>query len=156
MEELNFLEKAFLGGLVLCWLINAVLPVILWLSSYLVAYWKRLHLNTYSWAYNYQEKKYNRLFRRFEDADAVGTFIFFDLVIGVVILKALIHITEADYLFPVTLVLGGIVGLIFIPRFIFDVCKTLKYKPKTGESETIEKLKEDVRLLKQQVDNKQD
>ena len=54
------------------------------------------------------------------------------------------------------ILVASVLGFLFIPRFIIDVCKTLKYKPKTGESETIEKLKEDVRLLKQQVDNKQD
>lgn len=156
MEELNVLEKAFLGGLTLCWLINVALPAILWLSSGLVAYWKRLPSNTYSWAYNYQEKKYKRLFSNFHKEDAIGCFIFLDLFFGTVILNVLIHITEAGHLFPVILILGGIVGLIFIPRFIFDVCKTLKYKPKTGESETIEKLKEDVRFLKQQVDKDRD
>jgi len=155
VEELNFLEKAFLGGLVLCWLINVVLPVVLWLSSGLVAYWKRLPLETYSWAYNYQERKYKRLFSTFNELDAVGTFIFFDLVIGMIVLGALIRITEVGYLFPITLILGGIVGLIFIPRFVFDVCKTLRYKPKTGESETIEKLKEDVKTLQERLDSKQ-
>ena len=50
----------------------------------------------------------------------------------------------------------SVLGFLFIPRVVIDICKVLKYKPKTGESETIEELNERVRLLEQQVDKQKD
>ena len=156
MEELNFLESIIILSLTLCLLVNAISPPLMFLLSKLLEFWKRLPSDTYEWAYKYQKRKYRKLLDCFNEDLALGTYVVFDVIFSALALKCLVEITNEGYLLHTTIIMVIIAGLIFIPRFIIDVCKTLKYKPKTGESETIEKLKEDVRFLKQQVDKQKD
>jgi len=155
VEKLNSLESIILGGLALCWLINLLLPAVLWLSGIWLSFCKRLPLDNYKWAYKYQELKYKRIISTFTKGNALGFYILFDLAISLMVMVGVTSLTAHGYLLPLVVTVVVIAGLLFIPRFIFDVCKTLKYKPKTGESETIEKLKEDVRTLQERLDNKQ-
>ena len=144
MEGLNFGQLILLIiGVTLA--IEAVTPIFLAILSSWLEFTLRKKENTYELG-SWWVHKYHGIWNAREEHDPSDWFL---SVFSTFILLA---VPAIGYFFTggaiITVIgISIVLGIIFAPRFVLDIIKSLKYNGNTGESESIEELKAKVKEL---------
>ena len=141
----------------LAFVIELVIAIVLVLFSYWLEYTLRKPTGTFTLGSAWI-KKYHRIYGLTEkknldtfDSTAVScvsTFlILFTLMTGYFFTGAFVY---------GAIVISSVLTIVFAPRFVTDICKSLKYNRKTGDSDRINKLeKEQLAISKELVSLKE-
>lgn len=146
MEELSFIELLFITAGI-TFLIEAVTPIFLAILSVWLEFTLRKRENTYELA-SWWVHKYHGIWK------ATVTYHPEDWFLSVFTTFLLLAVPAIGYFFTgeaiITVVgIAAVLGIVFAPRFVLDIIKSLKYNGKTGESESIEELKAKVKALEE-------
>lgn len=140
------LYELFVKGVIVLLVLNALIFPLLGVVSLFIRFVTREdYIPTYG--YDYQSLKWGRY------CDS-GEWIMFDCIFGLIIVITLTASSqEFTYGAVGCFIIWGtitILSVLYIPRWVYDICKGLKYKSKTGKLERIEALKREVERLKQE------
>jgi len=133
----------------LVWMVWALVPVVLLLTSVLIGFWTRgdckpeLHIK-------FQRLKYKNRFKFYgynNTFDYADSWAYFDIMVGGCVAGATVVFVQ-EFGFSGLLVLGICALLLVSPRWIRDLWKILQFNNKTGESERINKLERELQELK--------
>lgn len=131
------LYELFVKGIIVLLVLNALIFPLLGMVSLFVRFVTREdYIPTYG--YDYQSLKWG------SRCDA-GEYIMFDCMFGLFIL-ILLTASSQEFTYETVgcFIIWGtitILSVLYIPRWVYDICKGLKYRSKTGKLEEIERLK---------------
>lgn len=131
------------------WGLNLVLPFVLGITTGLVFFWSRGKVNL-SLASRYQAFKWRNGKHDWVSGEPECWIIRHALVEGLFGLFAACILTEAGV--EIAIFVGVLALLLFLPRFILDLCKGLKINHKTGDLEEINSLKKRLEELESKGD----
>ncbi|QDP59530.1 MAG: hypothetical protein GOVbin4162_104 [Prokaryotic dsDNA virus sp.] len=138
----NTIMLIFIG----IWAVNFLIPTLVFLGEAWISYTFRKEKGDLFT--KIQKLKYNFVRPRFFDkGDAGFSWFLFDGVLGVILMAFAGGIT-AKAGFGWILVIVMLVGIIYIPRFLVDITKSLAYNRKTGEAERLDKLQKEIEEIK--------
>lgn len=140
MENLDIV--AAIGFLL--WAVNILLPMVLGITTGLVYFWSRGKVNL-GLASRYQAFKWREDKKGWSEADPSCWFGKLLILEGWVGFMATLIITKAGLI--VAIIVGTILALLYLPRFIIDLTKGLKMNHKSGDLEEINSLKKRLEQL---------
>lgn len=83
--------------------------------------------------------------------DWIGGFVFMEGIVGVCISLAISKLLMEGIALPIIIAISAILALVFIPRWVIDICKGLKMNHKSGDLEELSELKKKVKELEQKM-----
>tara|TARA_R110000787_G_scaffold90842_4_gene191633 strand:+ start:1002 stop:1451 length:450 start_codon:yes stop_codon:yes gene_type:complete len=144
MEDMNFGQLIF-TTLGVAFIIESVTPILLCTLSGWLEFTLRKQSNTYELG-SWWVHKYHGIWGADKDHGPVDWFL------SLFTTFILLSVPATGYFFTgeaiITVIgISIVLGIIFAPRFVLDIIKSLKYNGRTGESESIEELKAKVKEL---------
>lgn len=112
----------------------------------LIEFWRRKEFTSFVYKEGYCEIEREKfIFKWFiRPWILLGSIVIFIMVL----IELLYFIDQKDVLLYIILGIIGIVCLIFVPRFVLDLIKSLKFNVKSGEAERIDALEQQIEELK--------
>ena len=135
--------------------IIAAVPILLWalniivvMGSLLLGFWLRRGsvLSDYI-----QEKKWGNVWHGY-CGEWVFFFLIFEILVGLLLSIGISKLIIDGIALPIILAIGVILALVFIPRWVIDICKGLKMNHKSGDLEKLSELEKQIAELKQKVE----
>lgn len=128
----------------LLWAVNMILPVVLGIITGLVYFWSRGKVNL-SLASRLQAFKWREDKSTWVGGDPANWFVMFIMAEGVFGFLVIALLVKAGI--PIAIIMGTLLTLLFLPRFIIDLTKGLKMNHKSGDLEEINSLKKRLEQL---------
>lgn len=140
MENLDVVSAL----LFLVWVVNMMLPVVLGIITGLVYFWSRGKVNL-SLASRFQAFKWREDKGSWSEGDPANWFVMFIMTEGLFGFLVTALLVKAGL--PIAIIMGTLLTLLFLPRFIIDLTKGLKMNHKSGDLEEINSLKKRLEQL---------
>jgi|TARA_A100001518_G_C1227286_1_gene80674 hypothetical protein len=135
--------------------IIAAVPILLWalnivvvLGSLLLGFWLRHgtvladYIQKFKWGYNWDG----------DGSDWAFQFVIGEGFCGLMVSAIFTALIKEGIALPIILAIGIILALVFIPRWVIDICKGLKMNHKSGDLEKLSELEKQIAELKQKVE----
>ena len=128
----------------LLWAVNMILPVVLGIITGLVYFWSRGKVNL-SLASRLQAFKWREDKSTWSEGDPANWFVMFIMAEGLMGFIVTALLVKAGI--PIAIIVGVLLALLYLPRFIIDLTKGLKMNHKSGDLEEINSLKKRLEQL---------
>lgn len=135
--------------------IIAAVPILLWalnlmvvIGSLLLGFWMRQGAVYTGYI---QEKKWGNVWDGDGD-DWIFLFVLCEGFGGLFVSAFLTKLIVDGIALPIILAIGVILTLVYVPRWVIDICKGLKMNHKSGDLEKLSQLEKQIEELKQKVE----
>ena len=133
---------------VLLWTLNVVIVVGGGVVGTLLSFWLRKDIII---ADKIQKFKWKSQWYG-DGEDWLVLFALGELLCGLAVSLAISKLMVSGIALPIIIAISAILALVFIPRWVIDICKGLKMNHKSGDLEELSELKKKVKELEQKME----
>ena len=87
-----------------------------------------------------------------DGGDWIFLYFMIEVFIGGILSLFMVRLIVDGVALPIIIAISAILALVFIPRWVIDICKGLKMNHKSGDLEELSELKKKVKELEQKVE----